>query len=53
MDNFAAAGGQMFVCSPCFKKRRLDENNLVNGAAVVGGARLVEFMRDGCPSVSY
>jgi predicted peroxiredoxin len=53
MGNFAKAGGQIFVCSPCFKKRKLDETNLVAGAAVVGGAKLVEFMSDGCPSVSY
>ena len=54
MDNFAKAGGLMYVCSPCFKKRKLDENNLVAGAAIVGGAKLVEFMSDGnCPSVSY
>ena len=53
MNNFAKAGGKMFVCSPCFKKRKLDENNLVDGAAVVGGAKLVEFMSDGAPSISY
>jgi predicted peroxiredoxin len=53
MDNFAKAGGKIFVCSPCFKKRKLDEANLVSGAAVVGGAKLVEFMSDGAPSVSY
>jgi predicted peroxiredoxin len=53
MASFAAAGGKMYVCSPCFKKRSLDENNLVDGAAVVGGAKLVEFMGESCPSVSY
>jgi uncharacterized protein len=53
MDNFAKAGGKMYVCSPCFKKRKLDEAALVAGAAVVGGAKLVEFMSDGAPSVSY
>ena len=54
MENFAKAGGRMFVCSPCFKKRKLDEAKLVPGAAVVGGAKLVEFMSDGsCPSISY
>ncbi len=52
MDNFAKAGGKMFVCSPCFKKRKLDENNLVAGAAVVGGAKLVEFMSDGAARAS-
>ncbi len=54
MDNFAKAGGKMFVCSPCFKKRKLDEDNLVDGAAIVGGAKLVEFMSEAaCPSISY
>ena len=53
MDNFAKAGGTMYVCSPCFKKRKLDENNLVAGASVVGGAKLVEFLSDGSPCVSY
>jgi uncharacterized protein len=53
MENFAKAGGTMYVCSPCFKKRKLDENNLVAGAVVVGGAKLVEFMGEASPSVSY
>ena len=53
MTNFAAAGGTIYVCSPCFKKRALDEDNLVGGAKIVGGAKLVEFMSDGVPSVSY
>jgi uncharacterized protein len=53
MTNFVAAGGKMFVCSPCFKKRKLDENALIPGAAIVGGAKLVEFMSDGAPSLSY
>jgi predicted peroxiredoxin len=53
MANFAAAGGVIFVCSPCFKKRNLDENRLVEGAKIVGGAKLVEFMSEGVPSISY
>jgi predicted peroxiredoxin len=53
MENFVKAGGKIYVCSPCFKKRKLDEESLVEGAAIVGGAKLVEFMSDNCPSVSY
>ncbi|MCI0589222.1 MAG: DsrE family protein [Planctomycetes bacterium] len=53
MDNFAKAGGKLFVCSPCFKKRSLDEGKLVAGAAVVGGAKLVEFLSDGSPCITY
>src|SRR4030095_11060244 len=37
MDNFAKAGGSIYVCSPCFKKRKLDDNNLVAGGGIVGG----------------
>lgn len=53
MENFAKSGGKIYVCSPCFKRRKLDEGNLVPGAVIVGGAKLVEFMSEGCPSVSY
>ncbi len=53
MTNFAAGGGNIYVCSPCFKKRGLDENNLIDGAAIVGGAKLVEFLAGGSPCVSY
>jgi predicted peroxiredoxin len=53
MTNFAKAGGTIYVCSPCFKKRGLNEDNLVPGAVIVGGAKLVEFMSEGAPSVSY
>jgi uncharacterized protein len=53
MENFAKGGGSIYVCSPCFKKRKLDENNLVAAAAIVGGAKLVEFLSEGSPSVSY
>ena len=45
--------GDIYVCAPCFKKRGLDENNLVDGATIVGGAKLVEFLSDNSPAVSY
>ncbi len=53
MASFAAAGGTIYVCSPCFKRRGLDENNLVAGAKIVGGAKLIEFLASGAPCVSY
>lgn len=53
MANFVKAGGKIYVCSPCFKKRALDEKNLVDGATIVGGAKLVEFLSDGAPAISY
>jgi predicted peroxiredoxin len=53
MDNFVKAGGKIYVCSPCFKRRKLDEAKLAAGATVVGGAKLVEFLGAGSPSISY
>ena len=53
MSNFVKAGGKLWVCSPCFKKRALDENALVAGAQIVGGASLVEFLAQGAPCISY
>jgi len=53
VGNFVKAGGTIWVCSPCFKKRSLAEDKLIPGAAIVGGAKLVEFLGDGSPCVSY
>ena len=53
MANFHKGGGKLYVCSPCFKKRGLDENALIDGAKIVGGAKLVEFLAGGAASVSY
>jgi len=53
MDNFAESGGSILVCAPCFRKRGLEEENLVDGARIVGGAVLVELLSEGTPSVSY
>jgi predicted peroxiredoxin len=53
MDDYIAAGGKIWVCSPCFKKRSLDENNLVNSAVIVGGAKVVEFLTTGGTSIAY
>jgi predicted peroxiredoxin len=53
MASFSQAGGKLWVCSPCFKRRKLDERKLVPGATVVSGAKLVEFLSGGAPCVSY
>ena len=53
MDNYIAGGGQLFVCSPCFKKRALDDSQLIDGALIVGGAKLVEFLSQGAASLSF
>ena len=53
MDDYTAAGGTIWVCSPCFKKRGLDETHLVASAVIVGGAKVVEFLTTGGTSIAY
>lgn len=53
MASFIKGGGKIFVCSPCFKKRKLSEDQVLEGAVIVGGAKLVEFLAGGTPSISY
>ena len=53
MDQFVEAGGMLWVCSPCHKKRELSEENLIEGATIVGGAKVVEFLSEGAASITY
>ena len=51
--SFLQAGGKIWACSPCCKKRGIAEGDLIPGAVIVGGAKLVEFLSGGTPSFSY
>ncbi|RXT03584.1 DsrE family protein [Ammoniphilus sp. CFH 90114] len=53
MGQFIEAGGTIWVCSPCYKKRGLTEEQLIPGATIVGGAKLVEFLSQGAACITY
>lgn len=53
INGFVQAGGKMLVCAPCCKKRSIEQGDLIEGATIVGGAKLVEFLSDGSPSICY
>jgi predicted peroxiredoxin len=53
IDKFIKAGGKIFVCTPCMKKRGITEEILVQGATPAGGAALVEWLSAGAPCVGY
>ena len=53
VKNYLAARGAFWVCSPCYKKRGYGDSDLMEGAIIVGGARLVEFMTNDATGVSY
>lgn len=45
---FAAAGGEIWLCSACVSKRGITGDHvLVDGASIVGAARLVEALAEG------
>lgn len=53
VTKFVNAGGKIYVCTPCMKKRGIAESNLIPGASPAGGAALVEWLSSGSPSVGY
>jgi predicted peroxiredoxin len=53
LSDFADAGGTVWVCSPCWKKRGLDPEKLIPKAAIVGGAKAVELLTSGAASLTY
>jgi len=50
---YVEAGGTFLVCSPCAKKRGIGEEDLIEGASIVGGASLVKLLVDGATSLSF
>jgi predicted peroxiredoxin len=52
-EQYAAAGGQLFVCPICFKSRKLDEAQLVANARIAGATPLWEWVGEGATVFSY
>ena len=52
-EQYAEAGGQLFVCPICFKSRKLDEGQLVANARLAGATPLWEWVGDGATVFSY
>jgi len=44
--SYVEAGGTFLVCSPCAKKRGIGEDDVIEGASIVGGATLVALLAD-------
>ncbi|HMA34131.1 MAG TPA: DsrE family protein [Chloroflexia bacterium] len=53
LAGFVAAGGTIWVCGSCFRRRGLQEAQLLPGARVVGGATLVEFLSQDGTTLTY
>ena len=52
-QQYADAGGELFVCPICFKSRKLDESALVANARIAGATPLWEWIGDAATVFSY
>lgn len=53
LDNYIAAGNKLLLCGPCFEKRGLTEKDLVEGAVIVGAARVTEEVLSSVNVLTY
>lgn len=52
-EQYAAGGGELFVCPICFTARGLPEGDLVGNARLAGATPLWEWIGDGATVFSY
>jgi predicted peroxiredoxin len=53
MDNYLEAGYKLLLCGPCVQKRNLDEKDFIDGAIVVGAARVTEEVLSSVNVLTY
>lgn len=53
MQSFVANGGQIWVCGACAKPRHIGQDDLMDGAQIVGAAAAVEAMVNGAKTMSF
>lgn len=51
-DQLVAAGGEVWLCSACTTRRGITEDQLAEGATIVGAAQIVEALVTGARSIS-
>ena len=50
---FIENGGQLWACGACCKPRGITQENLIEGAQIVGAATAVEAMVNGAQTLSF
>jgi uncharacterized protein len=51
-SDFVGKGGKVWLCGACTKPRNITEEQLANGATIVGAAKLVEEIASGAKTTS-
>ena len=52
-SDFIAKGGKVWLCGACAKPRGITDQQLANGAAIVGAAKVVEEIALGATTTSF
>ena len=53
IDTYIEAGGKMYVCGPCVGSRQINEEELIEGATIVGAATFVSESLSATQSLIY
>jgi predicted peroxiredoxin len=52
MQQFVANGGELWVCGACAKPRNITQEQLIEGAHIIGAATAVEALVNGAQTLS-
>lgn len=53
IENYTGAGYKLLLCGPCVEKRNLSEKDFIEGAIIVGAARVTEEVLTSVNVISY
>jgi predicted peroxiredoxin len=53
MDTFLAQGGELLLCTPCLKERRIGPEAIIPGAKPVAAARVVQECLEAKATLNY
>ena len=53
LENYTGAGYKLMLCGPCVEKRNLSEKDFVDGAMIIGAARVTEEVLTSVNVITY
>lgn len=53
IESFAANGGTLWTCSPCFNHHGLNVDETVDGTIVVGAGPMLDWINEGAQTLSF
>lgn len=53
LENYIQAGYKLMLCGPCVEKRNLSEKDFIEGAMIIGAARVTEEVLSSVNVITY